>query len=192
MSSTRLPGKVLLPFKESTVLQFLHDKCKSIKGIKQVVVLTSNMPDDDEIERACDINNIPIFRGSLPNVLERFQGAAKLYCNPDDIVIRLCADSPLIDKPLLQDFTDNITTKDSFFSTRYLEDGSFISSTGKGNNIDALTVSELVKLRGDNELVREHIIYGFEFGSKFSLYETIREFNENDCIDTIEDYQRLS
>lgn len=191
MSSTRLPGKVLLPFKGSTVLEFLYDKCKDLKGIEKVVILTSDMPDDDAIEDTCHANSIPVFRGNLINVLGRFQEAAKVFCNLNDVVIRLCADSPLIDKSLLQDFSDDITPKDHFFSTRYLENGVFFSTTGRGNNIDALKVNELEKLSGDCDLEREHIIYGFEYGNKFRLYDSNREFNENECIDTAEDYERL-
>ena len=191
MSSTRLPGKVLLPFKGSTVLEFLYDKCKDLEGIEKVVILTSDMPDDDAIEHTCHVNSIPVFRGSLFNVLGRFQEAAKVFCNPSDVVIRLCADSPLIEKSLLQNFSDDITPKHHFFSTRYLQNGAFVSTTGKGNNIDALKVNELEKLSGDSDLEREHIIYGFEYGSKFRLYDSNRKFNENECIDTPEDYERL-
>ena len=132
-----------------------------------------------------------IFRGSLPNVLERFQKAARLYCKPNDVIIRLCADSPLLDQALLQDFSDNIKKEKSFFSTRYLDEDIFVSTTGKGNNIDALTVSELVNIKGDSELIREHIVYGFDYGDKFSLYHAKESYNENECIDTVEDYQRL-
>lgn len=192
MSSQRLPGKVLLPFKGSTVLKFLYDKCRGLRDIEQVVVLTSDRPDDDQIEHICQANNMLVYRGSLFNVLDRFQEAAKLFCNSEDIVIRLCADSPLISKRLLQDFANNISSKFSFFSTRYLQDGVFISTTGKGNNIDAFTAVELARLKGHNELVREHIIYGFDYGSKFCLYRTEKIFNQNECIDTLDDYQRLS
>ena len=192
MSSQRLPGKVLLPFKGSTVLKFLYDKCSGIRDIEQVVVLTSDRADDDKIEQICKANNMLVYRGNLFNVLDRFQEAAKLFCNSDDIVIRLCADSPLISKRLLQDFANNISSKFSFFSTRYLKDGVFISTTGKGNNIDAFTVAELARLNEYNELVREHIIYGFDYGSKFCLYKTEQIFNQNECIDTLDDYQRLS
>ncbi len=192
MSSQRLPGKVLFPFRGSTILKYTYDKCKNIKGIKSVFVLTSNESEDDEIEKMCNLNKINIFRGSLSNVLERFQNAAKLHCDSEDFVIRICADSPLIDEVLLQDFSNLISEKYLYFSTRFLDGDSFKSSTGKGNNIDAIKVSELCKLKPDNELIREHIIYGFEFGKKFKLYKTKSLFNENDSIDTLEDYKRLS
>jgi spore coat polysaccharide biosynthesis protein SpsF len=191
MSSTRLPGKVLLPFKGSTVLEFLYGKCRGLRGVEKVVILTSTMPDDDAIEDICLANAMPVFRGSLYDVLRRFQEAAKAYCNANDFVIRLCADSPLIEASLLQNFSDNITSTDYFFSTRYLRNGTYISTTGKGNNIDAVKVSELEKLSSDSDLVREHIVYGFDYGSKFRLYDSKQIFSENNCIDTLEDYKRL-
>lgn len=191
MSSTRLPGKVLLPFRGSTVLEFLYDKCREIDDIADVIVVTSILASDDAIEQVCNRRNILIFRGSLSDVLARFQRAAKTYCRPDDVVIRLCADSPLIDRALLQQFVDDITPHDLFFSTRYLDETGFISTTGKGHNIDAIKVAELQKLSSDNELAREHIVYGFDFQHKFRLYVGDRKQNTNDCIDTIADYRRL-
>lgn len=191
MSSERLPGKVLLPFKGSTVLEFLYKKCKDIEGIKDVVILTSDMPDDDKIEFTCKKNNMSFFRGSLLNVLMRFQDAANKFCSPTDVIIRLCADSPLIDKDLLQNFIDNITDKSHVFSTRYLKNGMFVSTTGKGNNIDAFKVAELGRLIGKNDLIREHIIYGLDYQKNFSLYKTEKTYKNNECIDTFEDYRRL-
>ena len=192
MSSQRLPGKVLLPFRGSTILKHTYDKCKKINGVKSVFILTSNEPEDDEIENMCNLNKISIFRGSLSNVLERFQDAARLHCNSEDFIIRICADSPLSDEVFLQDFSNQISEKYFYFSTRFFDGDSFKSSTGKGNNVDAIKVSELFKLKPENELIREHIIYGFEFGKKFKLYKTKSLFNENDSIDTLEDYERLS
>ena len=61
MSSSRLPGKVLLPFGESTVLQTIHKKCSCISGVKAVVILTSTEADDDKID------NI-VTEGLLPNI----------------------------------------------------------------------------------------------------------------------------
>lgn len=192
MSSTRLPGKVLLPFRGTTVLQYLYERCISIEGITKVVILTSDMSDDDAIKDVCELSNIPFFRGSLLNVLERFQKASQSFCNPNDFVIRLCADSPLIDRSLLQAFTNDVSSNYSFFSTRYLKNGVFISTTGKGNNIDAVTVSALAKLKGINELIREHIIYGFDYSDGFRLFKSSQKFDENNCIDTVDDYRRLS
>lgn len=192
MSSQRLPGKVLLPFRGSTVLKFLYDKCKIVSGIKKVVVLTSKRRDDDEIERLCIANNMLVFRGSLSNVLERFQDAAKFFCKSDDYVIRLCADSPLIDQELLSQFANTISSKAYFYSTRILKNNAFFSTTGKGNNIDAIRVFDLLKLRGETELIREHIIYGFDYNENFNLFESSKEYCDDICIDTLADYQRLS
>jgi spore coat polysaccharide biosynthesis protein SpsF len=191
MSSERLPGKVLLPFKDSTVIGHLYEKCINLKDIKKVVIITSDKKDDDAIVEYCRQNNMSVFRGSLLNVLDRFKKAALEYCSSNDVIIRLCGDSPLIDIQLLQDFINNITCEYSYFSTRFMKNGVFKSTTGKGNNIDALVVEKLLKINETNAMVREHIIYGFDFNNEFFQYKSSQSFNDNDCIDTVEDYERL-
>tara|TARA_B100000579_G_C22779588_1_gene828540 strand:- start:281 stop:895 length:615 start_codon:yes stop_codon:yes gene_type:complete len=192
MSSKRLPGKVLMGFRGSNVMRYLYDKCAQIKGINNIVILTSLNEDDNKIEEYCKKNKMAFFRGSLENVLQRFKDAAKFFCNDDDLVIRLCADSPLIDKNLLQDFVSELNIRDQFVSTRVLENCTFTSTTGKGNNIDAMKVSDLHMIDGKNDLIREHIIYGFDFHMKFRLYLPKESLCENGCIDTKSDYVKLA
>jgi len=198
MSSSRLPGKVLLPFGESTVLQTIHKKCSCISGVKAVVILTSTEADDDKIQELCSVNDMQVFRGSLYNVLERFQDAAKVICKPQDFVVRLCADSPLISPTLLQDFINDLNNDDVVLSTRCVSNKRITSTTGKGNNLDAIIASELLNLSGHNELIQEHIIYGFDYSRGFRLFKPSFELelelhqNYDQCIDTAEDYSRLN
>ncbi len=192
MSSSRLPGKVLLPFRDSTVLQYLYRKCEDINGIDKVVILTSVESSDDEIERICDLEGMKVFRGDLLNVLKRYKSASRLLCEEEDYVIRLCADSPLIDSALIQSFTNAIRAEDKFFSTRKLVEGELQSFTGKGNNLDAFRVDYLLQLNELTEENREHLVYAVNYSKDSRTYETDLTFPTDLCIDTLSDYQRLS
>ena len=198
MSSSRLPGKVLLPFGDSTVLQTIYEKCRCISGVKNVVILTSTETDDDEIQELCSLNDMQIFRGSLNNVLGRFQDAARAICKAQDFIVRICADSPLISASLLQDFIDDLDCDDVVLSTRCVSNKGIISTTGKGNNLDAIITSELLNIIAHDESIREHIIYGFDYSKGFRLFkpnfelESELKLNLNQCIDTEEDYARLT
>lgn len=94
MSSTRLPGKVLLPLGDRTVLEQVVFRTRQAKKIGRVVVATSTEPEDDSIAALCKSKNIDCFRGSLTDVLDRYYQAAKFY--QADNICRITADCPLI------------------------------------------------------------------------------------------------
>ena len=56
MGSTRLPGKVLMDLNGIPMLQYQVNRVEKSKLIEQVVVATSKLPQDDEIEIFCKKN----------------------------------------------------------------------------------------------------------------------------------------
>lgn len=100
MSSSRLPGKVLLPLGGVPVLNHVVSRIKSCKTIDKVIVATSMDPLDDAIENYCYQSNYDLFRGSLLDVLDRYYQCAKTM-NAKTIV-RITADCPVID-PVIVD-----------------------------------------------------------------------------------------
>lgn len=100
MSSSRLPHKVLMPILERPMLDLMIERVKSVKNVKNIVVLTSDDASDDAIASFCEKSNINFFRGSLNNVLKRFAQASNKY--QADHYIRLTADCPLIDPNIIE------------------------------------------------------------------------------------------
>ena len=95
MSSTRLPGKVLKPLGESTVLGWCVRAAQSVAGVDVVVVATSDDQGDDAVARWCEDHHVLCVRGSLHDVLARYVKAAQ-QVNATR-VMRLTADCPLLD-----------------------------------------------------------------------------------------------
>lgn len=95
MTSTRLPGKVLLPIGEKPAIKWVIDSAKQIIGVDQVLLATSLDNSDDPLEKFCSDNEIECFRGDLDNVLKRFYNAAKKY--KADNIIRITGDCPFLD-----------------------------------------------------------------------------------------------
>ena len=95
MGSTRLPGKVLRQLGSGTVLSRVVRAARESGALDEVVVATSVEPDDDAVEAECARIGAPCYRGSVDDVLGRFIGA--LDEHPADAVMRLTADSPLLD-----------------------------------------------------------------------------------------------
>ena len=100
MSSTRLPGKVLLPLGGVPALNHVVSRIRSCKTIDKVLVATSTDPSDDAIETYCGESNFDLYRGSLLDVLDRYYQCAKSV-NANTIV-RITADCPAID-PIVVD-----------------------------------------------------------------------------------------
>ncbi len=99
VSSTRLPGKVLEPVLGEPMLARQLERIGRARRIDRLVVATSDQPSDDEIERLCGRIGVACHRGSLPDVLDRFHGAASAIAPRH--VMRLTGDCPLTDPSVL-------------------------------------------------------------------------------------------
>lgn len=98
MGSTRLPGKVLKKVCGKHLLELQNERIQMVPGIDRIVIATTMAAGDDEIVRLCSKNGIECFRGSENDVLDRYyQAAISLGCKPEDTILRITADCPLID-----------------------------------------------------------------------------------------------
>lgn len=95
MGSTRLPGKVMRPLGETTVLGQVLRRCAAIPGIDVVVCATGTEAADDPICAEAAAHGAIVHRGSPDDVLARYHGAALQV--GADIVMRVTSDCPLID-----------------------------------------------------------------------------------------------
>ncbi len=101
MSSTRLPGKVLLPLSGKPVLEHVIQRVRHCKLVDKVVVATTLHDSDDLIEDWCKKNNVEYYRGSLEDVLDRYYQVASLY--KAENILRITADCPAIDPGIIDD-----------------------------------------------------------------------------------------
>ena len=106
MTSTRLPGKVLMDMGGKTVVGQVFNQLSFSKLLNEAVLATSTDKSDDPLENWARDNNIGHFRGDLYNVLKRFFDTAKKV--NAHIIVRITADCPLIDPEVV----DNVI---SFF-----------------------------------------------------------------------------
>lgn len=99
LSSSRLPGKVLLPILGKPLLIRMIERVQKAKLIGDLVVATSANPDDDAIEDLCLKENLKCFRGHLTDLLDRHYQAAKKH--NADAVVKIPSDCPLIDPVII-------------------------------------------------------------------------------------------
>jgi spore coat polysaccharide biosynthesis protein SpsF len=99
MSSTRLPGKVLLKIDSRPMLSYMLERVVVAKSIDKIVVATSTDQSDDIIAEWCKVNNVKVYRGSLDDVLDRYYQTAKQF--KVDTIVRLTSDCPVIDPKII-------------------------------------------------------------------------------------------
>ena len=116
MSSTRLPGKVMMPLCGKPMLYHQIERAGRSKLIDKLVVATSSNTEDDVIADGCPV---PCYRGSLDDVLDRFFDVALV--EQPHYIVRLTGDCPLTDAGVIDvlieyhleggyDYTSNIDT----------------------------------------------------------------------------------
>jgi spore coat polysaccharide biosynthesis protein SpsF len=101
MSSTRLPGKVLMPLVDEPVLWHVVNRIRACNTIIETVVATSTDTTDDSIEAWCQGSDVSCYRGSLNDVLDRYYQAGLLHAA--DVVVRITADCPAIDPTIVDE-----------------------------------------------------------------------------------------
>jgi len=104
MSSSRLPGKVLLPVLGKSILYRMIERLQMITHEAKIVIATSEDETDDVIAIEAEQMNVACYRGSLNNLLDRHYQVAKLY--NADLVLKIPSDCPLIDPGIIDEVLD--------------------------------------------------------------------------------------
>lgn len=95
MTSTRLPGKVLMDILGKPMLQRQVERLANGIGGLPLMVATSESSSDDPIEALCKSLEVPCFRGPLQDVMLRFILCARQHRLTH--IVRVGGDDPLID-----------------------------------------------------------------------------------------------
>lgn len=95
MGSSRLPGKVMQEIKGRPMLDWVITRAGRAKLVDEVAVATTTDASDDPIEAYCKANDVPVYRGDVFDVLDRYYQASRAF--EADSIVRLTADCPLLD-----------------------------------------------------------------------------------------------
>ena len=99
MGSSRLPGKVLKEIDGRPMLDWVVTRARRAETVDEVAVATTTDAADDPIAVFCEARQVPVYRGDVFDVLDRYYQAALAF--QADIVVRLTADCPLIDPQMI-------------------------------------------------------------------------------------------
>ena len=110
MTSSRLPGKVLMPAtSEASMLEYMIHSVKQSRLIDDIIVATTVNETDQPIVELCNKLGVKYYRGSEDDVLLRVLEAHKSI--DSKIIVELTGDCPLIDAQIvdkiIQIYLDN-------------------------------------------------------------------------------------
>lgn len=160
--STRMPEKVILPFyQEQSILDLLLEKVKKL-GVPVVLATTVN-PFDDRICALAENHNVPVFRGSENDVLNRFIQAAQQFSFSK--IIRVCADNPFLDLAAMETLTTEFIHSDADYLSFQLAGNrpSILTHFGFWTEAVRLDALEKAQQLTAEKLYHEHVtnfIYG--------------------------------
>src|SRR3954454_8823993 len=119
MTSSRLPGKVLLPAVGKPLLELMVERLQRSRHLDAIVIATTEDASSDPLEELAERLGIGCFRGSEDDVLARVLGAARAY--DADLIVELTGDCPLIDPALVDLHVERFNEGGSDYTANVLE-----------------------------------------------------------------------
>jgi len=196
LDSSRLPGKALLNFAETTVIEFLLERLTDTFLADNVILATTDRKVDDPIVDAIKKSNIKYYRGSADDLIDRYLSIANIFTL--DVIVRVTGDCPFVNGK----FIDYVLYK---YSQLIRNNENYVLTTKGlfpvGLDIEVFSSKTLQKISQVNDLNsdhREHLtLYMYENPDEFDVYliepNGIFEY-DSDLLFTLDercDYDRL-
>lgn len=159
MTSSRLPGKVLMMAGGKPLLQLLIERLRLARGIDQILVATTVNATDDPIEALASSAGVGVFRGSEEDVLGRVAGA--LRATGADVCVEITGDCPLVDPAIVEEALGEYLRTAA--AHPYVSNSDPHRSVPAGLDVQVFTAAKLFELDAltRDPADREHVSYGF-------------------------------
>lgn len=188
LNSSRLPGKMLLPLAGMPLIELVARRVS--RSGHEVVVATSSEQYDALIERALVPTGIPVYRGSLEDVLGRFVAATADLAD-DDLVVRLTGDNPVADAGLVDELLAATAASGHVYGRVDIEQ----VPEGFGAEVFPAWALRRAAASTDDPYDREHVTPWLrrEFGELlFVPSGAPRDLLYRATVDCLDDYRRIS
>jgi spore coat polysaccharide biosynthesis protein SpsF len=169
MGSSRLPGKVLYDINGKPAIERLVNRLRLCKEIDEIIIATTDKPGDDKLAEWAIQNQLPLFRGSEEDVLNRVVNAQQLL--KSDIVVEVTGDCILLD-PNIIDLGIRTYLANSFDVVTNARVASY--AQGLDVQVYSLKILEYVEKNIQDPAVREHVsLYFYENPKLYSVCNMI-------------------
>lgn len=188
MSSSRLPGKVMIPINDRPMIHWQIQRILNASKITELVVATSNHESDDILANYLSELQIEVVRGSLENVSDRFNQS--LINRDADYFLRLTGDCPIIMPEIIDEMITEFESDPTDYFSNTLE-----LTFPDGLDVEIISRSAFQSLSKINQTdqEREHVTLGlYSRPHEFSLSNfrsPINLGNRRWTVDTLEDME---
>ena len=194
MSSSRLPGKVLMDFGGRPLLAHIVARAQALE--LPVIVATSTRPEDAAVAAAAERCGAIAWRGSLDNVLQRAVDCAQAHGL--EAFARLCGDRPYFPVQQMRDglaqmHAAMVAGRALDLATNHLPEN---PPPGLSTEVVRVAALQRVLAREPSERHREHLTSGlYDDAPSYQMVPIACDFAETRghrfAVDTLDDYRRL-
>ncbi|MFA4941309.1 MAG: glycosyltransferase family protein [Patescibacteria group bacterium] len=154
MTSTRLPGKVLLPLAGKPALERIIERLRRSKYLDEIIVATTINDFDNPVVELAQELGVKFYRGSEEDVLGRVLNATQSV--KGDIVVEVTGDCPLVDWRLIDRGIEEFFENDVDYASNIVN-----LSYPIGLDVQVFKIEALVKADREvkDQIERTHVSY---------------------------------
>ena len=192
MGSSRLPGKVMMEINGRPMLDWVITRARRAKLVDEVAVATTMDASDDPIEAFCKAHGVPVYRGDVFDVLDRYYQAARTF--QADTIVRLTADCPLLDPYVVDQTVRRFFAESADFAANRLPPPfKRTFPIGLDTEVCSFAALERAWKEADQKYQREHVmpyLYDEEGRFKVVVVNNPEDFGDQRwTVDTPEDLE---
>lgn len=192
MTSSRLPGKVMMPLGNTHVLDMMVQRVKKSKHVNDIIIATTINKEDDVIVEFCKANNISYFRGSENNVFERVLQTHEKFNT--DLVVELTGDCPFLEASIIDKVIETYLDNSYDYVSNWIEHTYPIGMSVQVYKYEALKEISKKELTYQDT---EHVTPEFYTSGKYKIFnvEAPKELTYPQLsitLDTKEDYEIMN
>jgi len=160
MSSTRLPGKSMMPLADKPLVYRMIERLKKCKKVNEIVIATSDQPEYQVLVELAKELEVSYFQGNLLDVRDRYLKAAEQF--QADFVIRIPADNPMPDSNEIDKLIEfHLEHNPSGFSSNLAQVDNSGYLDGIGAEIFSTKLLQESVARSSSDTVKEHVHRNF-------------------------------
>ena len=160
MSSTRLPGKSMMPLANKPMVYRMIERLKKCKKVDGIVIATSDQPDDQVLVELAKELEVFHFQGNLLDVRDRYLKAAQKF--KANYIIRIPADNPIPDWSEIDKLVEfHLKNNPNGFSSNLAQVNNSGYLDGIGAEIFSTKLLEESVARSSSDTVKEHVHRNF-------------------------------
>jgi spore coat polysaccharide biosynthesis protein SpsF len=160
MSSTRLPGKSMMPLADKPLVYRMVERLKNCKKVDEIVIATSDQDEDQVLVELAKELEVSHFQGNLLDVRDRYFKAAEKF--EADFILRIPADNPMPDSNEIDRLVGfHIENNPSGFSSNLAQVNNSGYLDGIGAEIFSIKLLQESVAKSSSDTVKEHVHRNF-------------------------------